>query len=138
MNREEAKQALDRLFDRCEEIDPESGYRMLDDIFALRDYIDHENKAKWELVYHDDHPSYYAHYVTARCSKCGAWFWGSAVVPGDHTEKYGAKLWSGFCTNYNENTKKQFEWLAIDSARDRIKELPKYCTECGAKMEGEA
>lgn len=36
---EETQVALDRLFDLCEEIDPQSGYRMLEDIKFIRGFI---------------------------------------------------------------------------------------------------
>ena len=36
---EDAQEALSRIFDRCEEIDLQSGYNMLDDIQLVRDFI---------------------------------------------------------------------------------------------------
>lgn len=137
MTNSEAKEAVDRLFDRCEEIDRESGYSMLDDIRALRDYIDErDNAEEWELVYHDDHPHYYAHYVTARCPKCGEWCFGNKeLVLNKSDREYGVRLWSGFCTNYNgEENKKRFERFALDCAESVRKVLPKYCCNCGARL----
>jgi hypothetical protein len=36
---EDAQEALSRIFDRCEEIDPQSGYDMLEDIQFVRGFI---------------------------------------------------------------------------------------------------
>ena len=133
-----AKEALDRLFDRCEEIDPNE-YRMLDDIWLIRDYLDKKHEAHWELVYHDDHPDYYAHYVTARCSKCRKWFWGNEHHPGDPINKYGAKLWSAFCMNYGERVRSIFKYTALSDAEETLKksnDLPTFCSHCGARMRG--
>lgn len=53
MTVKEANEALDRLFDYCEEIDnhiPEeerTGYAMLPDIQALRKFISTDNTMKW-------------------------------------------------------------------------------------------
>ena len=42
---EDAQEALNRIFDRCEEIDPQSGYDMLEDIQFVRGFIDkHTNE----------------------------------------------------------------------------------------------
>ena len=40
---EDTQEALSRIFDRCEEIDPQSGYDMLEDIQFIRGFI---NKCK--------------------------------------------------------------------------------------------
>ena len=40
---EDTQEALSRIFDRCEEIDPQSGYEMLEDIQFIRGFI---NKCK--------------------------------------------------------------------------------------------
>lgn len=36
---EDTQEALSRIFDRCEEIDPQSGYNMLEDIQFVRGFI---------------------------------------------------------------------------------------------------
>lgn len=36
---EDTQEALSRIFDRCEEIDPQSGYDMLEDIQFVRGFI---------------------------------------------------------------------------------------------------
>lgn len=36
---EDAQEALSRIFDQCEEIDPQSGYDMLEDIQFVRGFI---------------------------------------------------------------------------------------------------
>jgi hypothetical protein len=36
---EDTQEALSRIFDRCEEIDPQSGYVMLEDIQFVRGFI---------------------------------------------------------------------------------------------------
>ena len=36
---EDTQEALTRIFDRCEEIDPQSGYDMLEDIQFVRGFI---------------------------------------------------------------------------------------------------
>lgn len=131
-----AKEALDRLFDRCEEIEP-SEYRMLDDIFLIQDYLNKKHEANWELVYHDDQPAYYAHYVTARCSKCKKWFYGNENHHGDGINKYGAKLWAAFCMNYGKNNRSAFRYTALTSAEEDLRkanDLPTFCCHCGARM----
>lgn len=138
MNNTKAKKALERIFDQCEEIDPNE-YRMIDDYFVVRDFIDRKHEAKWELLYHDDHPAYYAHYVTARCSKCKKWFWGNENHPGDLINKYGVKLWSAFCTNYGKNVRSIFKYNALSYAEEELKQkndLPIFCEHCGARMRG--
>ena len=134
-----AMAALERLFDRCEEIDPD-GYRMLDDVWIVRDCIKIKHEAYWELIYHDDHPEYYAHYVTARCSKCRRWFWGNKEHRTAQGEAYGVRLWSAFCTNY-PNAKIWFKHLALTEAEKQLKkskDLPAFCQHCGARMRGVA
>lgn len=130
--------AVDRLFDCCEEIEG-SEYNMLDDIWFLRDYIKRKHEAHWELVFHDDHPDYYAHYVTARCSKCKKWFYGNEKHPGDHINMYGTKLWSAFCMGYNEKVRPAFKYTALSDAEEMLKksnDLPTFCSHCGARMRG--
>lgn len=48
---EDAQEALSRIFDRCEEIDPQSGYDMLEDIQFVRGFI---NKHKPQTEPSDD------------------------------------------------------------------------------------
>ena len=90
--------------------------------------------AKWELVYHDDHPNYYAHYVTAKCSECGKRFYGNEHFTGRPDNKYGAKIWSGFCTNYSDETKVAFEQFALSNAEKSVGLLPAFCCYCGARF----
>ena len=43
---EDTQEALSRIFDRCEEIDPQSGYDMLEDIQFVRGFINkHKSRA---------------------------------------------------------------------------------------------
>lgn len=138
MNNTKAKEALERIFDQCEEIEP-SEYRMIDDYFTVRDFINRKHEARWELIYHDDNPHYYAHYVTARCSKCRKWFWGNENHPGDHADEYGVKLWSAFCINYGKDVRSSFKSIALSSAEKALKtsnSLPTFCEHCGARMRG--
>lgn len=131
-----AREALERLFDYCHPIDYEE-YKMTPDYFTVRDYLDGKHEADWELIYHDDHPSYYAHYVTARCSKCKSWFYGNEHHAGDPQNKYGAKLWSAFCMNYGEGNKTQFRFMALHNAEEELRrdnDLPTFCQHCGARM----
>ena len=144
MNKQKTSKALDalwRIFDNCEEIQCEEteGYRMLDDIHTVRNVLESKHEAEWELVYHDDQPSYYAHYVTARCGKCKHWFEGNKEYPGAGKEdKYGARIWSAFCVNYDSG-KILFKSLALDGAEKEVLRsdgLPKFCEHCGARMRG--
>ena len=36
---EDVREALDRIFDLCEEIDPKSGYKMIKDYQFVRDFV---------------------------------------------------------------------------------------------------
>lgn len=131
-----ALDAIERIWDRCEEIEPKE-YRMFNDYLLIRRYIEKEHEAIWELVYHDDHPSYYAHYVTARCSKCKNWFWGNKEHPGDGRDKYGVKLWSAFCMDYGKDVRTIFKFRALSDAEEMLKksnDLPTFCEHCGARM----
>lgn len=130
-----AKAALDRIFDRCEEIDNEDGYSMLDDIRVVSGYIDGQRKpVEWELVYHDDNPAYYAKYVTARCARCGTWY---GEIDEDHGQKYGKRLASAFCMNYHSSHARLLMGMELMAdAETMVKELPNFCSHCGARMKG--
>ena len=132
--------AVDRLFDCCEEIEG-SEYNMLDDIWLLRDYIKQGHEARWELVYHDDNPDYYAKYVTARCSKCKRWFWGNEHHrPGEKGGKYGVRVSSAFCMNDNyKKVRSLMKFSLLDDAEKALNasnDLPTFCGCCGARMRG--
>ena len=48
---EDTQEALSRIFDRCEEIDPQSGYDMLEDIQFIRCFINkHKPQAESEVI----------------------------------------------------------------------------------------
>ena len=47
---EDAQEALNRIFDRCEEIDPQSGYDMLEDIQFVRGFIDKHKPQESEKI----------------------------------------------------------------------------------------
>ena len=59
---EDAQEALSRIFDRCEEIDPQSGYNMLEDILFVRGFlyehkpqeISDRNMKMWEEIYAEE------------------------------------------------------------------------------------
>ena len=47
---EDAQEALSRIFNQCEEIDPQSGYDMLEDIQFIRGFINkHKPQAESEV-----------------------------------------------------------------------------------------
>lgn len=133
--------AVDRLFDRCEEIEG-SEYNMLDDIWLLRDYIKRKHEAHWELVYHDDGPDYYAKYVTVRCSKCKGWFWGNEhhCMNGKKWNKYGVRVSSAFCMNTDyHKVRSLMKYELLDGAVKSLtasNDLPTFCEHCGARMRG--
>jgi hypothetical protein len=130
---EKAKAALDRLFDNCEEIDYEN-YRMLDDIYIVKHYIDNQKKAiPWELVYHDDNPNYYAKYVTARCKRCGHWY---GEIDEQHGQKYGKRLSAAFFYGYTKRMRSTAGNILMEDAERKIKDLPNFCENCGARMKG--
>lgn len=92
---------------------------------------------EWELVYHDDVPGYYTKYVTARCGKCGEWFYGNEKIkPNPHRMEYGAELFTAFVDgDYSQEWVRDVAKLKfINCARDQIKHLPKYCCNCGEEM----
>lgn len=134
---EKAKAALWRIFDRCEEIDCEEneGYKMLDDIRKVEHFIKKQAEpVKWELVYHDDNPSYYAKYVTARCSRCGTWY---GDIDEAHGQKYGYRLASAFSfSGYDNYVGLLMGGSLMTDAEKRVDDLPNFCCHCGARMKG--
>lgn len=134
---EKAKAALWRIFDRCEEIECEEneGYKMLDDIRRVEHFIEKQAEpVKWELVYHDDNPSYYAKYVTARCSRCKTWY---GPIDEGKGHKYGYRLASAFsASGYNDHIRSLMGWSLMGDAEKKVGELPNFCCHCGARMKG--
>lgn len=127
---EKAIAVVDRIYNRCEEIDNDDGYSMLDDIWALKDYIRKKSKpVEWELVYHDDNPFYYAKHVTARCSRCKHWYRSDG-------EDYGKRLASVFVTNYSKKYRFTVAHMLMDEAEKEINKLPHFCENCGARLKG--
>lgn len=134
MNGDKAREALDRIFDSCEEVDLTSGYRMLYDVFTVQHYIDRQMKpVEWEIVYHDDNPSYYAKYVTARCSRCKHWYGADNEIV-HHSEQYGVRLSSAFCMGYYSRS--IMGYALMESAEEQVKYLPHFCENCWARMKG--
>lgn len=73
--RKEALNAVERVFNYCEEIDlhlpkeEQSGYKMLNDIRLIRGYIlENPNDARWRV--HDAHSNIYGA-KKIECSNCG-------------------------------------------------------------------
>jgi hypothetical protein len=72
---EDAQEALSRIFDRCEEIDPQSGYDMLEDIQLIQGFINkhksQEQESETVLYSGDGYADGYMVYDMAECPNCG-------------------------------------------------------------------
>lgn len=116
---EDAKRALEAEQTNCPSAKPKTGY--------------------WKLI-HGEPPknSLSPTRILAECSCCGEPLKQHGRELGFGYDKEDrAIVWSGFVTNYQSNPSAA-KAFAMDAAKSVPQEwFPRYCENCGAKMEGE-
>ena len=68
---EDTQEALSRIFNRCEEIDPQSGYDMLEDIQFVRGFINKHKPQETEVTKSKDRCMFCKEMFDLFCAKSG-------------------------------------------------------------------